>query len=273
METSALYSRRRALRLLVCGSCCAVPNVAVLGKLREPLRHESAGCLTAVSEDQSGSCDAIPNVQFIPFNWLNVGAEKLSLVERTIGSMVRQSRRSLGVDPEVRIYNDIGRPNALATRMVLRRNTDGTVLLGKGMIETLVSDATKSDLVLIGVLAHELGHIFQFRGDFCTGLLCDGKVLKAELHADFMAGFVLRRMGAQITLRNVGDLVTGWAELGDELDFTDCSHHGTGEQRLQCLEAGFRKADMQNTTSISVASDGRRFVEDLVSCGTGACSS
>src|SRR5206468_2800873 len=94
---------------------------------------------------------------------------------------------------------------------------------------------------------HELAHLYQMRTDLCSALICDGRVIRAELHADFIAGILLHRSAISLPEKPASALVRGWREMGDRaVGFNYCNAHGTAEQRLLNLEHGFEIGSRSN---------------------------
>jgi len=64
-----------------------------------------------------------------------------------------------------------------------------------------------------------------------------------ELHADFLSGYYLGLRAADLRY-TPAELITlgrAWETLGDS-HYTDAHHHGSAEQRLRAIEAGFAMA-------------------------------
>jgi hypothetical protein len=129
--------------------------------------------------------------------------------------------------------------------------------LGKGQ-------APSGENMLFAILAHELGHAFQFsrcfdQGD--TSLLGSGGLVRPlrdiELHADYMAGFSLARAEEKYgrpedLLRRFSDTILN---LGD-FNFRPCYHHGTPAERYTMMMKGYIEA--QRTPSLQ-ATDASAF--------------
>jgi hypothetical protein len=125
-------------------------------------------------------------------------------------------------------------PNAYATREVANAfGLDGTVLFGQNLTtEQLSRDPSGS--TLLAVMAHEFGHIAQFR----NGLSESGK--RPELHADFLAGWYLAVRG-RYAWANLMPALRVFYDLGDYA-FNSPLHHGTPDERLAASQAGFNSS-------------------------------
>jgi hypothetical protein len=137
---------------------------------------------------------------------------------------------TFALSPRLFFLNDDHGANAYATPEVANAlGLDGTVLFGRRMIlEQFQRDPSGASV--IAVMAHEFGHLAQFRG----GLRETGK--RPELHADFMAGWYMSLRGRH-----------AWANLQPALqvfynldyEFNSPAHHGTPQERLAAAQAGF----------------------------------
>jgi hypothetical protein len=132
------------------------------------------------------------------------------------------------------------------------------VLLCKS--DTLVKgQAAAGDNMLFAILAHELGHAFQFSRCFDNGdttfLGAKGIVRPLrdiELHADYMAGFSLARSEEKYgkpedLLRKFSDTILN---LGD-FNFRPCLHHGTPAERYTMMMKGYIEAQ-KNPSLVSI---------------------
>jgi hypothetical protein len=122
-------------------------------------------------------------------------------------------------------------PNAYATPEVANAlGPDGTVLLGQNLlVQQLTQNPTGATVVAI--MAHEFGHLVQFRNGFRE----PGR--RAELHADFMAGWYLNLRG-RFALVSLMPTLRVFYQIGD-FQFNSPQHHGTPDERLAAAQAGF----------------------------------
>jgi hypothetical protein len=122
--------------------------------------------------------------------------------------------------------------------------------------------APSGDNMLFAILAHELGHAFQFsrcfdQGD--TSFIGAGGIVRPlrdiELHADYMAGFSLARAEERYgrpedLLRRFSDTILN---LGD-FNFRPCLHHGTPAERYTMMMKGYIEAQRSPTLGAPDAS-------------------
>lgn len=151
-------------------------------------------------------------------------------------------RNYYGVNPDVFTYQDGSSPNAFATPERLGNHSfpDGTVALGMTLIKSLfdkfrgTSQISMGDHALVGVLAHEFGHIAYFK----SGGQRLQNVKPSELHADYLAGWYTGIRAVQLPGQvNLQETAKEMFDIGDT-DFTNPNHHGTSQERLSAYVAG-----------------------------------
>jgi hypothetical protein len=157
------------------------------------------------------------------------------------------------IDAAVFFYDDSAAPNAVAIPDVSRGHADGTVLLGRTLIQQvnrLHVDELRYGYKRYGqvnynvdfILAHELAHVLQFKkGMFKAGW-------QVEPHADFLAGW---SYGQSYNRNNSQDKETKDLQLEEgvktifntgDTKFGDSQHHGEPQFRAAMVRAGFRSA-------------------------------
>jgi hypothetical protein len=132
------------------------------------------------------------------------------------------------------------------------------VLLSK--VDTIVKgQAPSGDNLLFAILAHELGHAFQFSRCFDEqdrSFMGAGGLVRPlrdiELHADYMAGFALAKAEERYgrpedLLRRFSDTILN---LGD-FNFRTCLHHGTPAERYTMMMKGY--IERQRSTALGAA--------------------
>jgi hypothetical protein len=126
---------------------------------------------------------------------------------------------------------------------------DGTVLMGLTLIQEIYdSFGDQGDSALIGILAHEWAHIYQFNDNKLKAM----PVTWRELQADFLAGWFLGlRMNEGLILDMKSFSRTVWV-LGD-FGFTNPDHHGTPKQRTFAMLEGYAYAREVNKWGIKAA--------------------
>lgn len=177
--------------------------------------------------------------------------------DRFLGSALQRLSATFQVSPGFAFFDDGENENAFAARETLLGNGPGTVLMGMKLFGRLMTKVDDGGITVIAVCAHEFGHIYQMYAGYETPLnQLDTRTNKPhELHADFLAGFYLGRRKAehrQLDLREVGRELHA---LGDT-NYTSRQHHGTPEERVGALAAGFRFGSQGNADIAAAAKAG-----------------
>jgi hypothetical protein len=161
--------------------------------------------------------------------------------DRALGMMLADLAGRFKVRPGFGFYDDNGNPNALALMESKFRNSEGTVLMGLTMIEKGLR-GVHGDMFVMGICAHEFGHIVQFFSSYHTRLTRGHTTNKlVELHADFLSGYYIGLRNIDYAINELIHLGRSWEKIGDS-DYTNIDHHGTAEERLSAIEAGFKFA-------------------------------
>lgn len=145
--------------------------------------------------------------------------------------------QKFGVSPDFFYLNDGNSPNAYATSKISNPNLpDGTVLIGFSLIqqECLQSLSGTCSSIPI-VMAHEFAHIVDFK--YKTGL--SGK--HQELFADYLAGAYMYFRSVEFKTTFVHEAALSFFKKGD-YSFNSPLHHGTPQQRYNCLMSGYQLA-------------------------------
>jgi hypothetical protein len=144
------------------------------------------------------------------------------------------------VSPGFAFFDDSASPNALAVPDTLLGNGPGTVLMGMHLFGQLMARVRDGGITVIAVCAHEFGHIHQMQYGYHSRLAAlDSTKRPIELHADFLAGYYLalrKEQHRELDLSAVGGVLHG---LGDT-NFDAREHHGTPQERVGALAAGFK---------------------------------
>lgn len=153
-----------------------------------------------------------------------------------------------GVNPNMVVFDDGNSPNAFASPQITLAGFTGTVYFGLGLLRKQLWSMDKGEAAVAGIMAHEFSHIVQMQ----MGSHLSGKY--RELHADFMAGYYLRSK-SYVTQTEIEPFAESLFETGD-YNFRSPAHHGTPEERVSAMKAGF------NTTSALTQAfqSGERFV-------------
>jgi hypothetical protein len=156
-------------------------------------------------------------------------------LDRALIAEVRKLDETFEINPGYRFLRDGNRPNAYATNETFVDGTSGTVLFGL----TLLQNELRTEYggaAIAGIAAHEGAHVIQFTSPDLYRRLEGPTVRLIELHADFLAGYYFSRTG-----RTEKSLVTFGESLfakGD-YEFNDRQHHGTPQQRVSAMRAGY----------------------------------
>lgn len=177
-------------------------------------------------------------------------------LDRALAQTLARLARTFNVLPGFAYYRDQSRPNALATPEPLLQRTDGTVLFGLSMLQTLLARPQHPDASIVAVCAHEFGHILGYK----TGLIRQlapnpQKPFRAEQHADYLAGFFAGLRAIEkpnfpaavfaITQRSFGGTTRG--------------SHGTGEERAEAVVHGFKGAYERRLSVAAGVEEGFQF--------------
>lgn len=110
------------------------------------------------------------------------------------------------------------------------------------------------------ILAHEFAHVYQVRNNYDEYLLQTNEVKWLELHADYLAGWLINRQ-ENITIEQLKKVVDPMFRRGEYI--TDPAlHHGTPAERFSIVLQGF--LDGPSTDTIAGAAEaGRQIVRAL----------
>ena len=207
---------------------------------------------------------------------VRIGVEKVAPIpairhqlELGISSILNAVGMVTNLKISASFYEDDVWPNAMASYRT-NQGFDGEILIGWSLVSRVL-DEPDGSFYLAAILAHESSHIVQLKHDMCAALLCD-TLARIELHADFLAGAILRRAGVPIPQGAEKLIVSNWRKLGDT-EYGNFNHHGTPEQRLACLTEGFRSAAMKSVSLVALASNAALSIDRLGVCGQQSISS
>jgi hypothetical protein len=144
--------------------------------------------------------------------------------------------------PAFAYYDDTGAPNAKATPARWLSRADGTVIFGRNLLSRLLKLREAPDVAVAAVVAHEFGHIAQFKNNLKRPLLIgQDSVKRLELHADFLAGYFAGRRKLDRPDFPAAVFATTQYAAGDYRP-ERVSHHGTPEERANAIVKGFEVA-------------------------------
>jgi hypothetical protein len=135
--------------------------------------------------------------------------------------------------PDFSFYYEDRSPQAKALRPT-NGGTKTRVLLGVALCKRVRSDAKNWSSTVVGILAHEWAHVFQYRTSF------QAQRYTWETHADFLSGWCMSRLSvADPDLRI--DKFSGFllSTKGNLTGYFNEELYGSPEQRSKAALAGF----------------------------------
>lgn len=161
--------------------------------------------------------------------------------DRFLGAALVRLASTFGVSPGFAFFNDGDSPNAFASPDTLVGSGPGTVMMGMRLFGQMMARGD-GGVTVIGICAHEFGHIHQMFNGYRDKLLARSTTVRPlELHADFLCGYYMALRKAEHPNLDLGVLARELHNGGD-MATTNRQHHGTPQERLSALSAGFRFA-------------------------------
>jgi hypothetical protein len=141
---------------------------------------------------------------------------------------------------------------------------DGTIGIGRHLVEQIREQSASFGAALTAIIAHEYGHILQFKYLASQLMKLDYNYkLTAELHADFVCGYVAAfRKLEQPNYPAVIQADTQFRR-GDD-GSVRLIEHGTPDQRGECVLGGFLLGQKGRIDPREVAIKGFEFVKGVV---------
>lgn len=169
----------------------------------------------------------------------------------------------LDVLPAFAYYDDYDGKNAYATPVKRLERVDGTVLMGTGLLQELKSKAEHPEVAIVGVCAHEFGHILQYRHKLLSRL-DEGQqtVKRGELQADYFAGYFAGLRKRERRDFPAAVIALTQFEFGD-LAYNNPSHHGTPKERGEAVSRGFEASFRQNKSLSQAIEESTSYVLNL----------
>jgi hypothetical protein len=186
------------------------------------------------------------------------GSGDVQIDHRLGRALVRLSQR-YDVNPGFTFFREEGRKNAFATARTLMRSTRGTVLFGLTLLDFAMAQ-NDGGMSVLTVCAHEFAHIKQFETDFAQRLTDYPTAKLVELHADYCAGYYLALRKKEYPILNIQKAGAVIESLGTRNSMSKTCH-GTPEERVQAIEAGYRFGKSGNYDIDACMSSGYDFVE------------
>ncbi|HEX2885618.1 metalloprotease [Vineibacter terrae] len=170
---------------------------------------------------------------------------------------------TLQVLPGFAYYDDHDGLNAFASDAVRMQKADGTVLFGSRLLRRLMAGDDHPDVAVTAVCAHEYGHILQFKRGLIPRLQAGQTTVKrAELHADFLAGYYAGRRKLEKRDYPAAVFAATQHSFGDN-QVSHPSHHGTPDERAAAIVAGFKAGYEQGRPLEDAITTGIAYVSRL----------
>ena len=180
--------------------------------------------------------------------------------DRFLGRALARLASTFQVSPGFAFFDDGDSPNAFASSETLVGNGPGTVLMGMRLFGQLMA-RRDGGIAVIGVCAHEFAHIHQMSSGYRGRLASLHATVKPlELHADFLCGYYMARRKAEHPDLDLKALALEMYRRGDT-QYTSRQHHGTPDERLGALSAGYGFGKEGNREIAQAADAGLQFVK------------
>jgi hypothetical protein len=160
-------------------------------------------------------------------------------LDRKLGRALARAAQFFAINPAFGFYHEM---NAQASDEVSANipRTWGTVLFGMPLFKQELTVHDRSGMTILSIIAHEFGHIVQFKKRARERMLVGQSTVKRlELHADILAGFFLgarKRENPQLSFYTAGEV---FHRIGDH-NFNSQNHHGTPDERAAASNLGFQ---------------------------------
>lgn len=142
-------------------------------------------------------------------------------------------RSEFGILPELYYMMGSATRNAYASSEKNSLFSAGTVFLGRDLLLAELAPSEQGYPAIAGILAHEFAHVLQMMRN---GSISNSAMV--ELHADYLAGYYLGRRG-YVPKEDVGLFARSLYTAGDPEGYYDMPDHGTGDQRVAAMLAGY----------------------------------
>ncbi len=205
----------------------------------------------------------------------NLNPSVPSWVLKLLLSAHKDLKEIFQLNPGFSFINEQGSPNAFATSQNLTHDAvDGTILIGKKFLDNEIEKGEESwQAPLLLVLAHEFGHIAQFK----FGYHAETPIM--ELQADAIAGITVAQWlvilknipqfnnlyARKLQEQEISHAVDSLFSIGD-YNFNDPDHHGTPRQRLQAFFEGYSYLNQSHSRIAipEVMRKTRRIAENII---------
>jgi hypothetical protein len=153
--------------------------------------------------------------------------------------------------------------NAYATAERILSRSDGTILFGTRLLQTLLAHGEHPEAAVAAVAGHEFGHVVQYQRDLIRTLQgWDATVRRIELHADFLAGYFAGIRKMQRPSFPAVVFVATAQRFGD-FDEYGSDHHGTPTERAAAIVQGFLAAFRERRAFADAIAVGVNYVRSI----------
>lgn len=240
----------RSATALAAASALGGPAPAFAAALRRP---RCGCCMSAASLLTFGAEEKDPNIESIKEHGI-LSSTGDATTDRFLGRALVRLAGTYHVNPGFGFFYDDAAPQAFALDQTLLPNTWGTVVMGRRRFMNSMR-ADESGMIVISICAHEFGHIHCYQnGYYKTLAKLDRTARPVELHADFLAGTFLAARKAEFPNLDIQAVGRAFRDLGDTA-FDSPSHHGTSEERVAAITAGYnaRRGGIENMDELAKA--------------------
>ena len=179
--------------------------------------------------------------------------------DRALGRQLVKLAMSFTVGPGFMYMDDVNGMNAAASSATRVPGTAGTVLFGIRLLRDLMARGSGGDMAVLGVCAHEFGHIHQyFSGDYGALRSAHPTVKLVELQADFLAGYFVAAVKMERPHVELQAFLNFLFRAGT-YDADNPNFHGTPRERVLAAEQGMAAAQAR-TPFRRAAAEGRQYV-------------
>jgi hypothetical protein len=185
-----------------------------------------------------------------------------SNLDHQLGQALVRATQFFGITPAFGFYE---KKNAQASPSVSSkfRGTWGTVLFGTPLFEDELKARDPSGMTIIAIVAHEFGHIIQFKRNLREQILANQPTVKRlELHADILSGYYIgsmKRLNPNLQVYSAGQV---FDRIGDS-DFSSPTHHGTSQERVKASQFGFNYGKAGTASLDGVINAGLQYVSKV----------
>lgn len=172
--------------------------------------------------------------------------EKIADVFEMFGVDVNSREEAYAIADEILALNEMS-PNLPENPFFATdgfASSNGTIVIGDGIVQWMAETGVDRDVVWTGILAHEWAHEIQFSNYeqwYPNGAAEDPAedTRYTELEADFLAAYYMtHKRGATYNQKRAEQFFNLFFQIGD-CGFSSPGHHGTPAQRMAAARLGF----------------------------------